>query len=171
MKKIHNWLIIAFICVLTAFIINRLLLYHPKQEVLIETKYDTIIIKDTIVIDKPFPLTEIKYKDRFIHDTVYIDKEPVLADIPIEEKIYSDERYTAVVSGFHPQLEKLELYNKDTIVNITTTETKIEYRNKYNRNAIGLNVGISTTLENGRLKYYPSISIGYNFDILRFKKK
>lgn len=49
-------------------------------------------------------------------DSLYI---PV--EVPIEEKVYQDSTYRAVVSGYRPRLEYLELYQKEIRVTETIT--------------------------------------------------
>lgn len=161
-NKLLTLLIMCLICVLTLLCVKRLLLYHPKDKVRTEIKYerDTIVLRDTIVIEKPVPLTTIRYKDRIIRDTVYVNSEPILADMPIEEKIYADERYEAIVSGFHPTLEKLEIYTKDTIINNIITETKtIKKKPSW---SIGLQIGYGVDKD---LHSTPYLGIGITKNI------
>ena len=78
-------------------------------------------IVDTFVVEKPV----IRYS--YIFDTVRtyfttIEHDTVLVDVPIERKVYAeDSLYRAVVSGWHPSLDSLTIYPKETIVTITNT--------------------------------------------------
>ena len=145
MSKIHNWLIIAFILILTAFCINRLLLYHPKQEVLTEVKYDTIykeiIIHDTIpqiiekkIVGKIDTVVEIEHNDTLI---------PILIDLPKEQKTFTNTllkddikiKYLATISGYKPELDDIDfVITKQDI-------TKTKYKKQYFTHGINVGVG------------------------------
>ena len=64
------------------------------------------------------------------------DSSHVQIPIPIEEKTYTDDStYTAVISGFRPNLESIEVYQK------TTTITQTIYKRPLVSFGIGIGVG------------------------------
>lgn len=163
MKKTYNTLVFAFICLfLTLYIAIGIFLYpidKGSTQSKIEITTDTIVIRDTIIIEDIQPITEIKYKDKFIRDTVFVENTPIVADIPFEEKTYSDERFTAVISGFEPNLEKIEIYTKDNIINNEIKTTV--YKQK--RFSYGLQVGCGYGIINRKPDIFVGIGLQYNF--------
>ena len=94
-----------------------------------EVKSDTIIKRETVKVPDPQPhlVTQevIRYKnvpisvapDTFVkHDTI-IRVEDGVAVIPISLKTYTDSStYKAVVSGYDPRLEEIEIYQEQTVI-------------------------------------------------------
>ena len=99
---------------------------------------DTLTIRDTIRDSIPVPFTV-----RFDHyDTLYIplyidsivtDSVLVPVSIPIERKEYVTEDYRAVVSGYRPSLDVMEVFRKTQTVTV---------REKPKRLGIGPQVGV-----------------------------
>lgn len=91
----------------------------PESQVI--TKVDTCVVFDTIVREKPV------FRYSYIHDTIRtyfttIEHDTVLVDVPIERKVYAeDSLYYASVSGWHPSLDTLVVYPKETTITITNT--------------------------------------------------
>lgn len=118
-----------------------------------EYLYDTVVIRDTI--RDTVPKYVKAYLDRW--DTLYV---PLPSDtahhcdtipfvIPIEKKEYKTADYRAVVSGYKPSLDYMEVYRKTQTVTLTP---------KPRRWGIGLQAGIS----------YPAgwhIGVGISYDI------
>ena len=87
----------------------------------VKTKVDTLTIHDTIRLEKPV-FFETRVVDTMVvtvtewevvHDTAFVT-------LPREEVEYRDTSYRAVVSGFLPRLEELEIYQKERVVTIQT---------------------------------------------------
>lgn len=91
----------------------------PESQVI--TKVDTCVVYDTIVRERPV------FRYSYIHDTIRtyfttIEHDTVLVDVPIERKVYAeDSLYYASVSGWHPSLDTLVVYPKETTITITNT--------------------------------------------------
>lgn len=69
------------------------------------TRYETVrlpAVRDTL-------RDSLIYKDTLVHDSVNVI-------VPITQKIYKDSTYTAYVSGFHPELDSIKLYQKTTTI-------------------------------------------------------
>ena len=83
-------------------------------------KVETIIVRDTITIEKPIAVTNRVidsiyvscYVPEWVHDTIYVA-------LPREEKTYKDSTYMAVVSGYKPSLDRIEVYPTTKIINTT----------------------------------------------------
>lgn len=91
----------------------------PESQVI--TKVDTCVVYDTIVREKPV------FRYSYIHDTIRtyfttIQHDTVLVDVPIERKVYAeDSLYFISISGWHPSLDTLILWPKETTITITNT--------------------------------------------------
>lgn len=125
-----------------------------------EVKRDTIsLVKtDTISIDNPIPVKEkvVSYIPVYLHDTT-IQKDSVL--LPITQREYRDSNYYAIVSGYAPNLDHIETYNK-TITNTITVTKTVTKRNGF---GIGLQVGYGIGLDDKKLHPYSGIGVSFNF--------
>ena len=124
-----------------------------KQSVEPQTLYVTneTLIRDTVTVNEPVVVPDLI----IIEDTVYIEK--IVADtienvkLIKQTKTYQDSTYKAVVSGYHPNLDYIETYNKTIIRHI---QPKPQYW------SISALVGTSFT---GReYSPYAALEIGYN---------
>lgn len=174
MKKIINFignkgqgLYLPFILIVLALLLLYLINAHPKEKVVEKIKIEYIVKHDTVTIEKPIPIVEYKYKT--IRDTVFVESKPIEIEIPITQKVYADSNYTAFVSGYRQNLDSIKLYRKDSVI-IKTIERTIT-RNDYSRNGIGVNIGVSATMDNNKIKLYPAISVGYNLNLIRWRKR
>lgn len=160
-RNTTSYLIIA-LCVILLFINNC----QPQKEKVIEKiKVEYVIKHDTITIEKPIPITKYVYKT--ITDTILVNNVPTIADIPIERKIYQDNNYRAVVSGYKPNLDTLNIYRKDSLIYTTIEREITKYRNDYSRWSLGISGGYAMT-NNG---FTPYIGIGINYDLIRWRKR
>ena len=123
------------------------------------TKVDTLVIRDTHVIEKPV-LVERTRKETLlveVHDTTIIN-DTLYLTLPIERRVYKGEEYLAEISGYKPSLDRLEVYPKTVVISKTETTTK---RNSL---ALGMEVAYSTIpyipiyLEYGRM-LHPNLEI------------
>lgn len=121
-----------------------------KPEIITYTKTDTIVLKEPV-------LTYIKQVDTVrvtdlvveqIKDTVYIN-------VPIEKKVYKDTLYYAEISGYRPNLDYIEVYNK--------TETKYIQLPPPERKRFSLGVHAGYGVCATGLTPYIGIGISYNF--------
>lgn len=92
-----------------------------------------VIVKDTIRVEATDTLR--------INDTLFVN-------LPREQKTYRDSTYRAVISGYKPTLDSLEIYRKT----ITNTITLLEKQKRYGIGVIG-GVGYSD-------KVRPFIGVG-----------
>lgn len=82
-------------------------------------KPDTTFIYDTAWFDRPVPVvTEVV--DTFLQevvDTIQL-RDTVFIALPIERKIYEDSLYRAIVSGYKPSLDKIEVFQTTKVVTV-----------------------------------------------------
>lgn len=114
--------------ILVALLASVLLIWHcAEQQAEDCVVRDTIIEHDTIRDSIPYPV--LTYVDRY--DTVYL---PILVDssdggyvnrdsvpviIPIEKKEYRTEDYHAIISGYNPNLDLMEVFSKTQTITVT----------------------------------------------------
>lgn len=114
MKKIVLSLIaIVAISVAVSSLFN---VFFPKEAEVVE-KVDTLYVYDTVTIGVPVP-KETKVVEKMlvpVHDTIVKNDTTYIALLR-ESKTYGDERYTAVVSGYKPSLDRLEIYVENQVV-------------------------------------------------------
>ena len=95
---------------------------------------DTLIIRDTLRISRPVLVRDevVRYVTvRVAADSsnlanigkdsadVLIDDTAKMVMLPITQQVYRDTTYTAWVSGYHPQLDSIEVYPRTLIVRQT----------------------------------------------------
>lgn len=73
--------------------------------------YDTLIsyekVRVPVIVHDTMFLTDIITE----HDTIYLD-----INIPRTQKLYKGDQYSAWVSGFHPELDSISVYNTTKVV-------------------------------------------------------
>ena len=116
----------------------------------VETRQDTVVIRDTVKIDKPIPIY-IKSEP----DTLYIPSIDSTVTIDKETKLYKDSLYEVQVSGIRPNLDYINVYPKTTYI----TKEKISYVEKKRRFNHGIQVGVGWGLVNRK----PDVFVGYGF--------
>lgn len=119
------------------------------------TTTDTLYVTDSIIIKEPQYIN--KYITHHITDTLYsVDSVLVPVHIPIEQLTYSDStetyKYKAIISGYKPSLDELNIY--------TTTPQYNTIQTKYKPYKWSLSIGASYQPFNKTI--HPSINIGYN---------
>lgn len=150
---------IPYILVIIILLIINLIQFKTKSNLKSEseiiTTIDTLYIRDSIIITKP------QYRDRYIThhtvDTLYsVDSVLVPVHIPMETAIYSDStttyKYKAVVSGYKPSLDELQVFTTTPTYNTTIT--------KYKSYKWSISVGASYQPISNTIQ--PSINVGYN---------
>lgn len=132
------------------FFLGRHFPIEPEQETM---KRDTITIRDTVrdTIPRPFLVRfdhyDTLYIPLYIIDSVVTDSIPV--PIPIEKKEYVTEDYHAVISGYRPSLDVMEVFRRTQTVTVTP---------KPKRWGIGPQVGVG--MPGG---WYVGIGVSYHF--------
>ena len=102
---------------------------HAKRPDFTE-RTDTTFVFDTIVRDSLIPVEVVKWKTvpeyLAVHDTTFL-VDSILVDVPMERKVYQEDSvYYAVITGYHPSLDTLNVYRET--VTIETTRNITEYK-------------------------------------------
>ena len=146
------------LAILSAFLYGRKV-GREGREVVIKTQVDTLVVFDTICIKEPL-IVERRVVDtmtvevvdyKVVHDTAFVN-------LPREEVEYRDSSYRAVVSGFLPRLEEMEIYRQDRIVTIETVKT-IKEKTRW---GLGIQAGAGISTQG----IVPYVGIGVNYNIL-----
>lgn len=113
---------------------------QPQTLTILST--DTVTVRDTVRIDKPYP----KYVTRLEEHTdtlIVTNTDTILMEIPLTLTTYQDSTYKATVKGYRTSLESIEIY---PITNyITTTLREPQKRNKpHLGGTVGVGFGYGT---------------------------
>ena len=126
---------------------------------------DTIIIRDTVTIKQPKPATSEKRDSMLapVGDTVVVHDTTYLV-LPRETKTYGDERYTAVVSGYNPSLDRLEIYLENQVVtNVAIPQIAAPPPKRW---GLGVQVGAGATLQGQTVRISPYIGVGIHYNLI-----
>lgn len=139
------WILVAFLA--TTILYRNCNGEHERDVPVIDTVIQIDTVRDTV------PHTVLVRFDYW--DTLYI---PLLIDsgivdsvpfaIPIEKKEYRTENYHAVISGYKPELELIEVFKKTQTITLKT-----------NSKQWGLGVQVGYGVPHG---WYVGIGVSYN---------
>ena len=108
MKRILIYTGVVLTCILAGWLVGR---YHKEKSVVVTERVDTVFVHDTFTIEKPI-LKESKIIETMlvaVRDTI-VKNDTTYIPLPRESKTYGDDRFTAVVSGYKPSLDRLDIY-------------------------------------------------------------
>ena len=128
-----------------------------KEKVVEVIKYDTIRVEKPVFFETRVTDTLLVKVTEYevVHDTAFVT-------LPREEVEYRDSSYRAVVSGFRPRLEELEIYQKEKIVTIQTEKVvSVPERKRW---GVGVQAGYGITPAG----FQPYLGVGLSFNLLRF---
>lgn len=140
MKKIIIGALLLIIGIVAGWLCRE---HHFRGEVEIQT--DTLFFPDTVFIEKPASKEEREIDTMYVavRDTVTIN-DTIYIPLPRESRTYGDERFTAVVSGYQPSLDRLEIYLENQVV--TQYLKPVGERVKRNTLSLGIEASYLNTL-------------------------
>lgn len=128
------------------------------------TNSDTVVVTkvDTAYIDRPVVVYREVVRTEYlaVADTMRINDTAYLP-VPIERKVYEDSLYRAVISGYHPSLDSLWVFNTTHYMNVTNT-----VKEKASKWSFGAAAGPSVMIDaKGTLRAGLGLTAGvrYNF--------
>ncbi len=129
------------------------------------TPPDTLIVRDTVTIECPVPILTtiidtflVAYPDIIvIHDTTFVQ-------LPKERKEYSGKDYRAVVSGYQPSLDLIQVFPETE----TITQTISVPSRKRSNWSIALQTGYGLTLRNNSITPIPYIGAGLSYSLVEW---
>ena len=111
MNKFLSFIIILFV----GFVVGYCT--RPQTDAIVKTEYKT----DTLRIAAPPEVrVDTFMREVFVQvkqkaDTVF-HTDSILVYLPFERKVYKDSTYRAVISGYQPILEEIDVYGRETII-------------------------------------------------------
>lgn len=163
MTKTIQVIAIAVALLVAAFLVGRCSVPRIAPESHVVERVDTVLIRDTVIREKPVYRTEYVFvRDSVrvqVHDTLYIS-------LPRQMRVYEDSLYRAEVSGVDPTLDRIEVYPQTKIV--TRTETRDIFVTSRKRWGIGVQVGYGITKQGQAFNPGPYIGVGVSYNILSF---
>ena len=96
---------------------------HTEPVTVVETKVDTLVVRDTITAYKPTPVNVYVVDTLWYEVPIYNGRDTVYVEAPLprERKVYQDSTYRAVVSGFRPSLDTISVFRKTVFVDKVMT--------------------------------------------------
>lgn len=142
---------------LVLFALLVFFLRHREAEVVeVEVvKRDTVRITDTIVKIKPIYIVKREVDTFLIHTTDTLMRD-VVVSLPKEERVYEDSTFRAVVSGYRPSLDTMQVYQRRSVVKVTEREAPPRW-------SLGLQGGVGVTPKG--VQPYLGIGITYRLNI------
>lgn len=116
---------------------------------------DTIQITDTVEIVQPICTVKRVTDTLLIHTTDTLMRE-VVVSLPREEKIYEDSTFRAVVSGYRPSLDTMQVFQRHSVVKVTERITPPRW-------SLGLQGGVGITPKG--IQPYLGVGVAYRLDI------
>lgn len=162
-----GWILLLVAALVAAVsILSWRLGYRSAVAESIETpRADTLIVRDTVTVEYPVPILTtitdtllVAYPDIvIIHDTTFVQ-------LPRERKEYSGKDYRAVVSGFQPSLDLIQIFPETKVV---TQTISVPSRNRSHW-ALSLQAGYGITLQNNRITPLPYIGAGISYNLIEW---
>lgn len=128
-------------------------------------KADTLIVRDTVTVEYPVPILTtitdtllVAYPDIvIIHDTTFVQLLKV-------RKEYSGKDYRAVVSGYQPSLDLIQVFPETKVV----TRTISVPSRKRSHFALSLQAGYGITIQDNRITPLPYIGAGLSYSLVEW---
>lgn len=134
---------------------------EPVRIVEERVQRDTLVIRDTVTHYAPI------YIERHTRDTIRIPiseqvHDTVAVYLPRETKIYEDARYRAEVSGYQPNLDRIDIFTQTQVLTKDVTQV-VKRKTRWGIGiSAGYGVSMNTTDQTFRPAPYIGVSIQYN---------
>lgn len=162
-----GWILLLVAALVAAVsVLSWRLGYRTAVAESIETpKADTLIVRDTVTVEYPVPILTtitdtllVAYPDIvIIHDTTFVQ-------LPKERKEYSGKDYRAVVSGYQPSLDLIQVFPETKVV----TRTISVPSRKRSHFALSLQAGYGITFQDNRISTLPYIGAGLSYSLVEW---
>ncbi len=162
-----GWILLLVAALVAAVsVLSWRLGYRTAVAESIETpKADTLIVRDTVTVEYPVPILTtitdtllVAYPDIvIIHDTTFVQ-------LPKERKEYSGKDYRAVVSGYQPSLDLIQVFPETKVV----TRTISVPSRKRSHFALSLQAGYGITFQDNRITPLPYIGAGLSYSLVEW---
>ena len=129
------------------------------QEVTIETKVDTLVIRDTIVQIEPLFVEKkvVKIDTLAMTDTLTL-RDTLFVFLEREQIRWEDSLAVVYASGVNPQVDSVIHYTNDRIITIETVKT-IKEKTRW---GLGIQAGVGVGVKG----VSPYVGVGVNYNLL-----
>ena len=130
----------------------------------VETRVDTLYVRDTVVEIRPVFDAEIAVPDMavVIEDSIIVKDDSLLV-LPMQQRHYKGDNYEAWISGYRPQLDSVWVFPETRYI---TKEVKVQ--RKPTRWGIGIQAGYGVGVSSGQVTAFPYIGVGISYNLIRF---
>lgn len=151
--------------IVIAFFAGRCSCGNITPGTIVESRTDTLIIRDTVLERYPVAVEKVKTDTMLIviSDTVTIRDTTYLL-LEREQKHYSSNDYDAWISGYRPELDSIRIFPETKYI----TNEKIISVPSRKRWGLGLQVGYGVGLQGGKPIGTPYIGIGVSYNLLQW---
>lgn len=148
--------------IVTGLLVAAFFVARPKRTVVIETRIDTLVVRDTIRDTVPVTVERLLVRT----DTVWLraaaDTVMVEVEVPVERKIYETDDYRAVVEGFRPRLAEIEIYRNTLYIKESSVMSPRKQRERPRRWGIGVQAGYGLTPDG----ISPYVGVGIQYSLI-----
>lgn len=140
--------------------------YRTAAAVPTETEgIDTLIVRDTVTVECPVPvLTTVIDTILVARPDIIVIRDTVYARLPKESKEYSGRDFRAVVSGYRPSLDLIQVFPETK----TVTQTISIPSRKGSHWSIALQAGYGLTIRDNRVTPLPYIGAGLSYSLVEW---
>lgn len=129
------------------------------------TPPDTLIVRDTVTVECPVPiLTTIIDTFLVAYPDILVIRDTTFVQLPKERKEYSGKDYRAVVSGYQPSLDLIQVFPETK----TVTKTISVPSRKRSHWSIALHAGYGLTIQENRITPLPFIGAGLSYSLVEW---
>lgn len=162
-EEMKTWLLYIIIGMLAAGLVISLIwkpkYQEPQSKVI--TQAVTVTKTDTLIYYLPKYITE-----RYVRvDTLFV-RDTILVEMPITQREYQDSTYHAYISGYKPNLDSIEVYQRTVRINTIVTEKIPTTTSRWVITA-GLNFGVGYVAPfssgAGTIGMYTGIGVGLGY--------
>lgn len=134
-----------------AYIVNT----KDSPQIVEVVRTDTLRVTDTVLVVQPI-CTERRVTDTLLIHTIDTLMREVVVSLPREERVYEDSAFRAVVSGYRPSLDTMQIYQRHRVVKVTKRITPPRW-------SLGLQGGLGVTPKG--FQPYIGVGVAYRLDI------
>ena len=129
------------------------------------------VVRDTVEVVRidTFRVERPVYVERRIVDTLLVPvrdtvsrADTVWMPLPLERVVYRDTAYLAVVSGYRPRLDAIEVYQRD-VVRTVTERVEVPVSRRW---GLGITAGYGAAAVGGSVQLAPFVGVGVSYNIV-----
>ena len=152
-------ILIAFICVLTGFLLGGVVVYHFTTKT---PQIERIVVRDTIVQTDTISYTKIIKQDKYHYDTIVVNDTVYIEDIP---QTYSDstDTYKIDINAVKLYDYSLDIYKVDTFFREIEKVPQIERKSGWGWSinaGLQIGYGLNVNPHNMQANFSPYIGVG-----------